>query len=207
MPFTAVIRNAMLNSIVGIPAAVQATYASLHSDIPDDTGSDEISGGSPSYARQPISFQASTDSALLKDPSPTVVFDVPGGSTVQFVGLWTAGSGGTFLGYAPLSSDAAQVGVASQPSGNIGAPGHGLNLNDRVLIAPFSGLSLPTGFSPGVYFAAPVDGDNFKLAATNGGSAVTISTNGVVVFQKIRIDTFSGQGTVTVDSLTLGLGG
>ncbi len=207
MAFTPVVRDSMLNAIVGISAVVVATHASLHSALPDANGSNELAGGSPAYARRPISFLSASSGRLIKAPSPAVQFDVPAASTAAFVGLWTAPTGGAFLGYAPLSSDPPSVGVVSSSTDKVSSPGHGLLLNDRVLASAFTGMSTPPGIAPGTYFAAPVDADNFKLSATLGGLPLDPTADGVLVFQRIRIDTFSSQGTVTVSTLVLGLDG
>lgn len=207
MAFTPLVRDSMLNAIVGVPAVAVATHASLHSAVPDANGSSELSGGSPAYARKPISFSPASAGRLVKAASPTVVFDVPAGSTAAFVGLWTSVTGGAFLGYAPLSSDPPSVAVVTAGDDSFSSPGHGLIANDRVLVSAFTGMSTPPGVAPGVYFMLPIDADNYQLSTTVGGAAVNPTADGVVVFQRIRVDTFSSQGTVTVATLVLGLDG
>ena len=49
MPFTPSAKNVMLDALAGA-----TTHASLHTDIPNDSGSNEVTGGT--YARQPIGF-------------------------------------------------------------------------------------------------------------------------------------------------------
>lgn len=207
MPFTPVVRDSMLNAIVGIPAVVVATHASLHSAIPDYLGSNELEGGSPAYARRPISFNPASSGRLVKNPSPQVTFSVPAGSTCMFLGLWTAITGGAFLGYGPISGDAPSVGVLTASTDKVYAPGHGLSLNDRVLIQPFTGLPTPPGCPTGVYYADPVGADEFRLRAVLGGSTVDATASGPVVFQRIRVDTFSSQGQLSVATFTIGLDG
>jgi len=70
-------------------------FASLHSADPGATGANEISGGSPAYARQPVTWNPSSGqvSAIVG----TLVFNVPA-STVAFAGLWSAVSGGVWRG-------------------------------------------------------------------------------------------------------------
>lgn len=205
--FTVVVRDSMLNSLVGLPSVAVATHASLHSNIPDASGSNELSGGSPAYARKPISFNPASGGRLIKATSPAVQFDVPAGSTVAFVGLWTSPVGGTFLGYAPLGSDAPNVGVLTASSDKVYAPGYGMSLNDRVLIMPFTGMSTPPGLPPGIYYCDPAGADEFKLRAVLGGPTIDAAADGPVVFQRIRVDTLSSQGNIAVQNLVLGLDG
>jgi hypothetical protein len=39
------------------------------------------------------------------DDSNQPVFDVPAGGSVQYVGMWSAASGGTFYGYGTVSTE------------------------------------------------------------------------------------------------------
>lgn len=77
--------------------ALGATYASLHSADPGATGTaNELTGGTPAYARKAISFAAAA--AGVKAVQATLpVFNIPAGATVAYVGLWSA-IAGTYLG-------------------------------------------------------------------------------------------------------------
>lgn len=57
----------------------------------------EISGGAPAYARKAIAFAAALD-AQIDDTTNGAVFDVPAGFTVNYVGFFSALSGGSLLG-------------------------------------------------------------------------------------------------------------
>lgn len=83
-------RNLMLDS--GFAPA----YASLHSADAGSGGANELAGGTPAYARQPITW-GSADAGVRSVPDE-VVFDVPPGSTVAEVGYWSDPTGGTFYG-------------------------------------------------------------------------------------------------------------
>jgi hypothetical protein len=95
MPFTPTGNNAMLDAI-GI------THVSLHSGFPGTGGANEISGGSPAYARGAITFGAAAASERAQGAD--VVLNVPPSTTLQFVGYWTAATGGNFRGYHPLGN-------------------------------------------------------------------------------------------------------
>lgn len=72
----------------------RATYASLHSADPGTTGTNEISGGTPAYARKPLTWTAG---AVDGSVTATAVFDVPANQPVTHVGIFSALTAGTFL--------------------------------------------------------------------------------------------------------------
>lgn len=80
------------------------TYASVHSADPGATGtSNELTGGTPAYARKALTWAAgATRAKALAATFP--VFDVPAGSTVAYVGLWSA-IAGTYLGCWQVTSE------------------------------------------------------------------------------------------------------
>jgi len=84
--FTDAGKAIMLDALV--PDAV-----SLHSADPGTIGDNELSGGSPAYARQTPSFNAASGGS--RDLAADLTFDVPAGATVAYVGYW---QGTTFLG-------------------------------------------------------------------------------------------------------------
>lgn len=90
-------KHVMLDALAGV-----AVYASLHTASPGTTGANEVSGGSPAYARKSITWNAASGGALDNNANP--VFDVPGSTTVSHFGLWSAASGGTFYGGDALSA-------------------------------------------------------------------------------------------------------
>lgn len=80
-----------------------ATHASLHTADPGTTGSAEVAGGSPAYARQAITWAAGATDGV-QTGTLAADFDVPAGTTVTHIGLWTAATGGTFLDKATLAA-------------------------------------------------------------------------------------------------------
>lgn len=78
-----------------------APYASLHTADPGTTGADEVTGGTPAYARKALTWSASSGGSK---GASLVTFDVPASTDVTHFGLWSASSGGTFLGGAALPS-------------------------------------------------------------------------------------------------------
>jgi len=83
--------NRMLDGLTGGVA-----YVSLHTADPGSTGTSEVSGGSPAYARKAITWTAASASATSN--SAQIVFDVPTSTTIRYLGYWSASTSGTFYG-------------------------------------------------------------------------------------------------------------
>jgi hypothetical protein len=98
MPYSNAAKNAMLDHLGSI-----AGFMSLHNANPGDTGANEISGGAPAYARKANTWSAAAAGSM--DNSNAPVFDIPAGATVAFVGFWSLATGGTFYGYASVTSE------------------------------------------------------------------------------------------------------
>lgn len=73
------------------------THVSLHTGDPGQTGTSEVSGGTPTYARRPVTWSPASDGVAI---GGEVVFDVPSGVKVTHVGYWNAANAGTFREYA-----------------------------------------------------------------------------------------------------------
>ncbi len=95
MPYSILGKNEMLDALAGL-----AVFVSLHEGDPGESGINEISGGSPAYARKAITWNPAASGSL--DSSSQPVFDVPAGKTVSYVGFWSAESGGVFYGAADV---------------------------------------------------------------------------------------------------------
>lgn len=100
MPYSTHAKNYMLDQL----GTNKALYYSLHTADPGDTGATEVSGGAPAYARKAAAWNAAAAGA--KDNSNAPVFDVPGGTTVSYVGLWDALTVGNFIGAANVTDEA-----------------------------------------------------------------------------------------------------
>ena len=97
----------MLNHLAGNAATSgPITHASLHSGFPCTTAN-ELSGGSPAYARKAITFEAvaGTETSLSIDASNAPIFDVPAGATVSAVGYCTASSGDNIVADADVTNE------------------------------------------------------------------------------------------------------
>lgn len=108
MPFTNEGKHRMLNHVAGNSAtAGPITHAGLHTSTPSTATPNEVTGGSPAYARKALTFEAAagTETTGSLDVSNAPVFDVPAGTTVTHVGFWTASTGGTLIAYADVTDE------------------------------------------------------------------------------------------------------
>lgn len=81
----------------------QIGYMSLHTAYPATTGN-EITGGSPAYARKAVTWGTATGGAISASNQP--VFDVPAGTTVAAVGFFSAVTAGTLYGDFDVTDEA-----------------------------------------------------------------------------------------------------
>jgi hypothetical protein len=213
---TAVITNAckdgLLDSAVAAALNGGTPHLSLHTGFPPTTGpGNELTGGSPAYARQPIAWAAS--SGGTKNITGTETFDVAAGTTVRAVALYDALTAGTQKCWSPAGASArrAIAVVAADLAGNtIQSPAHGLAAGNSVLFWATIGAALPTGLSEDTeYFviAAGLTADVFSVSTTLGGSAVDITAIGDGDVQKFTPEVFAGQGQYRVDSFPVSLPG
>lgn len=98
MAYTNAAKNAMLDALAGV-----AVYASLHTADPTTVGDNEVTGGSPAYARKAITWNSASSGAI--DSSNAPAFDVPGSTTVTHVGFWSAATSGTFYGGTAITNE------------------------------------------------------------------------------------------------------
>lgn len=204
MPFTPAGKNRMLDAMTGVASGSPVTHASLHSAIPDDTGSNELTGGS--YARKAISYNAASGGSKAKDAS-NPVFDVPAATSVFFLGHWTAITGGTFMWWGPINGGATNgVGTAAATGDVITSYAHGCANNDRVFFRPGPDGTLPAGLSATViYFVINANTNSYQVSLTQGGAAVDITADGELAFTKVIPETYGSAGTLTVTADTFDL--
>lgn len=97
--FTTYGKNAALG---GFPGTL---YAALHSGAPGaDGAANELTGGSPAYARKAVTM--ATPSGGVRAIEAAVTFDVPAGVTVAHASLWTAATGGSCAATDDVPSEA-----------------------------------------------------------------------------------------------------
>ncbi|MDQ3326855.1 MAG: hypothetical protein M3529_14405 [Actinomycetota bacterium] len=79
-----------------------ATHGAIYTTAPGATAGTEPTGGSPAYARKPLSWSAASASAVTVAP----VFDVPSGATIVGAGVHSAVTAGTYLDGVAVTSQA-----------------------------------------------------------------------------------------------------
>jgi hypothetical protein len=199
MPFTTAATDAMLTA----ETTSDALYASLHTAY-SSTGANEVTGGSPSYARVSLSWASPSAGSVALASSPTA-FNVPAATTIGFVGFWTAASSGTFQGMGPNGGNPQYAFTC--PAANPGvftAPGSSYSNGTTVVVFPGAGATLPTGFTAGtIYYVVSASGATFELASTSGGSGIQASAAGAGLVQQIVTESFGDQGTFTLTTSTV----
>lgn len=188
------------NNMLG---AIGVTHASLHSAFPGSAGANEISGGSPAYARKAVTFAAPSGKSRAQTGS--AAFDVPAATTVRFVGFWDALTAGNCLGYHPVGNQPAKEFITDIATDTIRSTAHGYANGDTVVIC---GDTVQGGLVEGTtYFIVGAATDTFQLAATAGGAAIDLTSIAGSAAQVIRIipETFASQGTATVSGCALNL--
>jgi hypothetical protein len=206
MPFSTTALNQSLDALAGGTPTSIIAFASLHTAF-STTGTNELTGGTPAYARKAITFSAASSGSKASSTSP--VFDIPPLTTVAYVGLWSAVTVGTFAGMG-ANGGATQFAFTALASTDIfTAPGSAYSNGDTVVVFPGAGATLPTGGTPPVagtiYFVISVSGATFQLSATSGGAALNFTSDGAGIIQKVVTETFNAQGTFTLSTDTLTL--
>lgn len=197
----------MLDALNGGSPSSIIGFAALFSAYSATGTSNELTGGSPAYARQAVTWSAASGGSKT-DASVAGAFNVPAGSTVAFVGLFPGLSATTnFAGMGP--NDAGTQYAFTATSANPGvftAPGSTYGNGNTVVLFPGAGGTLPTGVTAGtIYYVVSASGATFEVSATSGGSAITTSSVGSGIVQALTLETFGAQGTFTLSSETLSL--
>jgi len=204
LPFNVTSQNAMLDALD--ESVTQITHVGIHTLTDPGTGtnanSGEATGGSPAYARVAVTWGAAASGT--KSNTGALTFDVPSG-TYGFFTYWNASTGNTsnFRGYAPFGGSVkgfGEVDSTGVTNDTITSSGHGLTTDDRVMVFNVFSESLPSGLTEGtIYFvlASGLTTDVFKLATTSGGSAINLTGQGELFFQKVVPEVFGAQGQVT----------
>lgn len=199
MPLSTLSADNLLNTW----GSTYGKYASLHSAY-SATGANELTGGSPAYARLATTWGSAASNAMAI--SGTYTWNVPAGSTVAFIGFWDALTSGNFEGMVPLGAGTAFAFAAPSSTDVLLAPGSAYAANATVCVFPTGGSALPAGLSAGViYFVKSPSGDSFELAATSGGSAINLTADGSGYAQAITAETFASQGTYGLGSSSMSL--
>lgn len=188
-------RHVMVQALADVVDAI-----SLHSGDPGSTGANEVVGGSPVYVRQTPTWGTPANGQI--NIASIGSHNVPGGTTVMFLGLW-GGATPVFYGSAPLGSFVGVFSLTDTTTDIFHIPGHGLVANNSVVLQTVIGEALPTGFVESTtYYVRDVTTDTFKLSATAGGTAINATAVGSGIVMSLVAETFPLQGTYTVSTGT-----
>jgi hypothetical protein len=201
MPFVAYSQNYMLTQLT----TNHGGYLSLHSAY-STTGTNELTGGSPAYARVVPTWAAASGGAIATS-SIASSLNVPASSTVAFIGMWDALTSGNFQGMG-ANGGAAQYAftVTLASPGVLTAPGSSYSNGNTVVLWSGAGDTVPAAYTVGtIYYVVSASGTTFSLAATSGGSAINTAAAGAGLVQAITVETYGAQGTFTISSDTLTL--
>lgn len=201
MPLVNAAKHVMLDALGAV-----AVFASLHTAYPGSGGSNEVSGGSPAYARKAITWNAASSGNMDNNADP--VFDYPASTTVPWLGYWSASSAGTYYGCSALGGGNLMPFTAEDSTDFLTVDNHGLTDTTQVVVYDAgAGAVLPTGLTEGtVYFVRDATTDTFKLAATSGGVAIDLTADGAGFVQTI-VPVVSGatQATFTITDADISL--
>lgn len=198
MPLATIADNYALDQL----GANKMLFASLHTAY-SSSGASEVTGGG--YARQAATWSAaSSGSKALTTTLPS--FSVPSATTVQFVGFWDASNGGNFQGMFPNGGSTTYTFAASSSNNVFTAAGSAYANGTQVVVFPTAGSTTPGGFTAGtVYFVVSAATDTFKLSATSGGAAITVTADGSGIVQAIIPEAFGSAGTFSLTSGSVSL--
>lgn len=195
--YTDAAKNAMLDAI-GI------THLSLHNAW-SASGANELAGGTPAYARKPVTLAAAAAGSKAASTQPN--FDVPANETVRWVGYWTALTAGTFLGMVPNGGTEKKRFITDVLNNKILCDAHGFANNQKLV---FFGGTVPGGLTAGVIvYAKTVSTDDFEVSATPGGATIDLTSknSGDCNVAAIVEETFGAQGNHQVTSASWALNG
>jgi hypothetical protein len=182
--------------------ATTISSLSLHTAY-DPTGGFEVAGGSPVYARMPVTFLAAALGQKTADlTTAPIVFDVPA-ATIAYVGMWDGGGG--FQGMQPLGGDSLRPFVLDDAgSAVVHCAGHGFIAGDTLVVWAGDATPLPVGMSEGVtYYVLAPSLTTLTLATDALGTPLSLTAAGNGFLQRILPQTYVAQATFPVLSFVL----
>jgi len=191
MPFAVAAYNLMLSG--GLMSSI--THISLHNSDAGTGGGNEITGGSPAYARQAVTWGTVSGGAVAN--TNAMVFDVPNVDRILHYGFWSAATGGTYYGYFPFGGTSPKncfiATFDDSTPDTFTSYGHGLTANENFTIGNISNGSTPSGLTEGSLFfavSATITADTFQPTLTSGSSSSNGSGKGTaVIFPAVFFDT------------------
>lgn len=205
------LKNALLNSAATNGLVTSGTHLALFTAFPPIIGTNEVTGGSPAYARKAITFTANAAAGSISPSTGlSATFDVPA-ITVRAVGVVTALTAGSLLCWSPAGASARRAFTVDDTAADtFESPAHGLANGDQVLVWPTIGAGLPTGTGIAedtTLWVVSATTDDFQLSTTQGGAAINVTAIGDGDVQKFIPEVFGAQGQYVVTNYTVSLPG
>lgn len=177
--------------------ALPIAFLSLHTDY-STSGFNEVIGGSPPYARLPVTFFPASSGFKTVSDGP-YIFDIPP-TTVAWIGLFDIA--GNFMGMSP------NAGVSMFPFSGVGSTiqsaSHPFLLDGTVVVWRGSATPLPTPLAEGtLYYVVTVTSTTLQLSATLGGPAISFNFEGNGFLQNISPFTNVSQTTFAVAQVVI----
>ena len=88
---------------LAVAYGTEATYGACYTSTPGGSAGTEPSGGSPAYARLPLTWSGGAVDGVV---TATATFDIPSGSTIVGIGVHDAVTAGTYLDGTTITSQA-----------------------------------------------------------------------------------------------------
>jgi len=172
-------------------AGAGSLYLSLHTAYPGEAGTQDTSECAyTDYARKAVNRSTAewttTGNVVTTDNANAFPACSGGSETAYFVGIGRQSAGTTELDYiCPMGTEQGEA-LGSNAGDVFTCPGHALTNDDRVAIFALPKVALPGGPTAGtIYWVVGVSGITFQISTTQGGGAVTLTTDGVALVYKM----------------------
>lgn len=188
---------AIVNELMGgVALAADANlFAALYTTAPADDGTGGTEANYASYARVSITNNGTNfPSANPKLNGTAITFPTATGAQtgqIKAMAFLTASSGGTMRLRSYLCDQIQPMAIGLDTGDIIHCPAnHGWSADQLVIVWAPAGVTLPGGLSEGVeYYVKSPSGNNLQLAATAGGAAIALTTNGGMMIARSRFTT------------------
>lgn len=164
----------------------------------------EVSGGS--YARVAVTnngtnFPGASSRAKANANAIPFAQATADWGFIEAIGIYDASSGGNLLAKIPLAGPFKNA-TAAAATDVLTSASHGFSNGQRVRVEAMAGLSLPGGLAASTtYWVRDVTTNTFKLAASDGGGAIDLSTDAALF-----VHLYKGRDVFTGDTLSFGAG-
>lgn len=168
------------------PANLESLQIGLLSTLPADDGTGAVELVGNNYARV---VRAATDAnfSLVGDEVSNVAdvsFNVLTGSTPDAIGfaVW---DNGNVIRWAQPFGGAPQSFTFNGATDTLSRVAHGMANNQKARVFALDGLPLPGGLAANTtYYIVGATADTLQLAATEGGAAINITTDGACLIRR-----------------------